>query len=121
MPIDPMHKEKVVDNCRGHKKEFHTSGANLRIFAKLTPDELYDMLQERTRGAAKSAAKRLLEKMTDKTWSIIAAVHAGDAADADPFLHITLRIDNGYHLICHVRSGALYIYSISGTKPKELG
>jgi len=92
MAIDA--KTRALARQRG-KKRLHRSALPGEPLTR--PDQIVDLLDERTTRAAQSGAVRLLRMMASKDWTVIRGAHKTPGGDMN--LHV--RIDIGaqaYHL-----------------------
>ena len=102
--MDAKRRQALLTNCDARWwNQYQQSDAMRRVWAKLKPDVIIDLL-DNPAGAARFAAREVLARMEtpkDK-WQIRATAHQGGTGDArgvDDSLHITLRAGGiMYHL-----------------------
>jgi hypothetical protein len=104
--MDAKRNQNILDNCHPlWWKQYQEDAQLLRVWAKLKPQTIIDLLEDCAFGA-RHAARQVLERMeTSKdAWSIRATAHKGGTGDVrgvDGNLHITLNAGGiTYHLRC---------------------
>jgi hypothetical protein len=111
--MDAKRTKRLLGNC--HSKWWKqypsgstatTTGSSSKVWAKLTPESIIDLLDNCAFGA-KFEARQILVRMeqdTQNPWQIRATAHfggTGDARGGDDNLHITLKAGGiSYHLRC---------------------
>ena len=116
--MDAKRNQAILDNCHRLWWGQYQEDAELRrVWVKLTPQTIIDLLEDCAFGA-RHAARQVLERMeTSKVkWQIRATAHQGGTGDprgVDDNLHITLSAGGiMYHLRCKEKP-ALHIIQIT--------
>lgn len=113
---ESLQHERILRNFRKQHGQFQPMTVE-RGWAKLGPEDIYQLLQAARRGTAACDAKNLLAEMASAPWTIKSTAKEGGYAPNAP-LHITLAAPIGkspaYHLNCREIPGVgLYIYEIT--------
>ena len=116
--MDAKRNQAILTNCdRNWVNQFQQNEPMRRVWAKLTPQVIIDLL-DKPSGEARHAARQVLERMAtykDK-WQIRATAHQGGTGDVrgvDESLHITLKAGG---IMFHLRlkeKPALHIIKIT--------
>ena len=116
--MDAKRNQAILNNCnKNWWNQYQQDDAMRRVWAKLKPQIIIDLL-EKSSGNARHAARQVLERMeTHKDqWQIRATAHQGGKGDergTDDSLHITLRAGG---IMFHLRlkeQPALHIIQIT--------
>ncbi len=98
-------REQVIANCSAQWQGQYQPGAiDLRVWQKLGPDLVVDLLAGAAYGA-RHDARQLIGQMQQRPWRILATAHTGGKGDAargaDSVPHVTLQVGGvKYHLRC---------------------
>ena len=111
-------REDVVANA--HRKwqgQYQPGSVDLRVWQKLGPELIVDLLAGAASGA-RHTARKLVADMQQHPWRILSTVHEGGHGDAqrgvDSAPHVTLQVNGRkFHLRCR-ESPALHIVEITG-------
>jgi hypothetical protein len=117
--MDAKREQRILDNCHpSWWKQYQGSSTTARLWAKLTPEIMIDLLSN-CAYAANFQARQILQRMetANTPWLIRATAHQGGTGDnergADENLHITLKAGGiSYHLRCK-ESPRLHIIQIT--------
>jgi hypothetical protein len=116
--MDAKRNQNILDNCHSLWWGQYQEDTQLRrVWAKLTPQTIIDLLDD-CAANARHEARQVLERMeTSKDkWHVRATAHKGGTGNArgvDDNLHITLRAGGiMYHLRCKEKP-ALHIIQIT--------
>jgi hypothetical protein len=98
--MDAKRTKRLLGNCHSKWwKQYPSSNTTSRVWAKLTPESIIDLLDNCAFGA-KFEARQILVRMeqdTQNPWQIRATAQAGGGDN----LHITLKAGGiSYHLRC---------------------
>jgi hypothetical protein len=104
--MDAKRTQRLLDNCHSKWwKQYQSGSTTSKVWAKLTPSVVIDLLDD-CAFAARFQARQILARMVDtqNPWQIRATAHAGGTGDergVDGSLHITLKAGGiSYHLRC---------------------
>lgn len=111
-------REDVIANA--HRKwqgQYQPGSVDLRVWQKLGPELIVDLL-EGASFQARHGARKLVNDMQLHPWRILSTVHEGGTGDAqrgvDNAPHVTLQVNNRtFHLRCK-ESPVLHIVDITG-------
>lgn len=116
----PTFKQRVLDNFVQRIRQYQPDEIPMvRVFAKVDPDYVYELLNG-TRPFARERAKELLMQMATKRWQITAAPHEGGKSP-DAALHISVQVMSRppWHIYCkELAANRLYIFDITKEMPK---
>lgn len=111
-------REDVLANA--HSKwqgQYQPGSVDLRVWQKLGPELVVDLLAGAAFGA-RHHARKLIADMQQHPWRILATVHEGGIGDAqrgvDSAPHVTLQVNGRkFHLRCK-ESPTLHVVDITG-------
>jgi len=117
MHVYGSNREKVIANCSAQWQGQYQPGlVNLRVWQKLDPELVVDLLANATFNARHNA-RTLVAQMQERPWRILATVHSGGKGDeargVDNNPHVTLMVNGTkYHLRCK-ESPRLHVVEIT--------
>jgi hypothetical protein len=113
-------REKILRNFRKHSGQFQVDTTDVRVYAKLSPEQVYEYMRNAI-VPCRHQARELLRKMSENEWTIASHPKTGGRDPSAP-LHITIRVppnrSPAYHLNCRAVADTLSVYAISD---KRLG
>jgi hypothetical protein len=114
--MDAKRVQRILTQC--HPQwwgQFQEDDPARRVWAKLEPEQIIDLL-DNCAYSARYTAREVLGLMETRVWRIRATAHAGGTGDTrgvDDNLHVTLQVGHiSYHLRCK-EAPALHIVQIT--------
>lgn len=118
----PTFKQRVLDNFVQRIRQYQPDETPMvRLFAKVDPDYIYDLLNG-TRPFARERAKELLMQMATKRWRITAAPYEG-GKNPDAELHISVQVMSRppWHIYCKELAAKMLYISTSRRRCQSMG
>jgi hypothetical protein len=109
-------RDQVIRNFRKHLGQYQQKTTDLRVYQKLDPESIFQLLDGAS-PACRHAANDLLRRMSQMFWTITASPKEGGFDPSAP-LHISIDVPvnnsaPAYHLNCRRIPNGLQIYEIS--------